>query len=233
MKFSVDPKIFDTFPGSVIGIVRISDMVNDKNVSEITALLRGEESHQKDILPAEDLGSLPELAAWRDIYRQFGSNPKDFRSSVESLLRRARTGKPLPDINPLVNLYNFLSLKYHLPAGAEDLEKAQGNIVLGFANGTEEGVALGFDAPESPDPGEVIYTDDAGFLCRKWNWREADRTKIDMTTKKAVLVLEKAPSIAVSLLDSALTDAKKLIETHLMAACAIMKLDEEHPSADL
>ena len=231
MKFTVDPKIFEVFPGVSIGVVRISYMVNSSNVSEILALLRQEEAHQKEVLTGIDLGSLPEISMWREIYKKFGSDPHDFRSSIESLLRRARGGKPLPEINPLVDLYNYLSLKYHLPAGAEDLDKVQGDIVLGFSDGTEKGIALGFDTEEAPDPGEVIYKDAKGFICRKWNWREADRTKIDLTTKNAILVLENprlqglTPASPAGRLEPALSEAKALIETHLHAKCAIMILD--------
>ncbi len=234
MKLVIEPKIFEMFPCVVIGVVIISDMVNDRNVEEIMALLRQEETHQKEILTGVELGSLPEITAWREIYRKFGSNAKDFRSSIESLLRRARGGsKPLPDINPLVNLYNYLSLKYHVPVGAEDLAKVTGDIVLGFADGSEKGIALGSDVEESCDSGEVVYTDDLGFLCRRWNWREADRTKIDPTTKRAVMVLEKVPEVSAESFQNALTEAKALIEPHLLAQCAIMVLDEEHPEVEL
>lgn len=233
MIFSVDSKIFETFPGVAIGIVSIYDMINSSNVEEITRLLRDEETKQQQALNGVELGSLPEVTAWRQIYKQFGSDPHDFRSSIESLLRRARSGKPLPLINPLVDLYNYLSLAYHLPAGAEDLDKVQGDISLTFADGSEKGVALGFDTEEAPDPGEVIYKDTKGFICRKWNWREADRTKIDPTTTRTVLVVEKASVVQESTLHAALTEAKILLETHLHAKCVIMVLDEKNMSCSL
>jgi len=233
MTFSVDADVIAAYPGITIGVLSIYDMVNTGNVSKIMELLRAEEERQKTILPAEDLGSLPEVSAWREIYRSFGSKPKDYRSSVESLLRRARSSKELPDINPLVNLYNYISLKYHLPAGAEDLDAVQGNIVLTHADGSEKGVALGFDTEEVPDAGEVIYRDDAGFLCRKWNWREAKRTIIHPETKRAVLVIEKAPGLEPGALTAALEEAKVLIEAHLSATCAIMMLDGQRPFCDL
>jgi len=225
MNFSVDPHIFEKFPGVAIGVLIISDMVNSRKVEEITSLLRKEEIRQKEILPQAELGSLPEIAIWRTVYKQFGSNPHDFRSSVEALLRRAKTGKPLPEINPLVDCYNYISLKYHLPVGAEDLDAIQGDIALTFANGSESGVALGYEKEESPDPGEVIYKDDVGFICRKWNWREADRTKIRPETTSAVFVIEKAPIVERAILDSALVEAKALVTSYLQAKCEIMVLE--------
>lgn len=234
MKFTVEPNIFETFPGVAIGVLTIYDMVNDRNVEEITSLLRQEEVRQKTALTGIELGSLPELSAWREIYRAFGSNPKDFRSSVESLLRRARAGgKPIPDINPLVNIYNYLSLKYHMPIGAEDLDKVNGNIVLGFSDGSEKGIALGNDTEEVCEPGEVIYKDDKGFLCRRWNWREADRTKIDTTTIKAIMVIEKVREAPQTLFEQGLLEAKRLIKQHLRAWCEIIEMNERLTVVDL
>ena len=231
MKCTIDPKIFETFPGVAIGVIFIENMDNRGHNDDILRLMRNQEARQKELLTGIELGSLPEIAGWRQIYKTFGSDPHNFRSSVESLLRRARGGsKPIPDINPLVNLYNYLSLKYHLPAGAEDLDKVEGDILLTFSDGTEKGIALGCDTEESPDIGEVIYKDAVGFLCRKWNWREADRTKIEATTKRAVLVLEKTSGISMELLSSVLSEAKTLLESHLKAKCTILILDEENNS---
>ncbi len=222
------------FSGISIGVLIINDMINTRNVEEIISLLRHEERKQKEALTGIELGSLPEVSAWREIYRAFGSNPKDFRSSIESLLRRARGGsKPLPDINPLVNLYNYLSLKYHMPIGAEDLAKVSGNIILGFSDGSEEGVALGSDEEETCVFGEVIYKDDEGFLCRRWNWREADRTKIDAATQRAIMVIEKVKEVPEDTFQHALTEAASLIEQHLNARCAIMVMNPQRMSIDL
>lgn len=229
MKFYIDPKIFQTFSDVVIGVVVIENMNNHGHKDEVFQLLRTEEARQKEILTGIDLGTLSEIIAWRDIYKKFGSNPHDYRSSVESLLRRAMAGKSLPTINPLVDLYNYLSLAYYLPAGAEDLDKVEGDISLTFSNGTEKGIALGRDIEETPDVGEVIYKDQAGFICRKWNWREADRTKIEETTKRAIMVLEKASVVPNATLINALDEGKSLIEHCLGATCSIFILDAKKP----
>ena len=43
---------------------------------------------------------------------------------------------------------------------------------------------------ESPEPGEVIWRDDLGVTCRRWNWRQGRRTAITATTTSAVFLLE-------------------------------------------
>lgn len=131
----------------------------------------------------------PHIAPWREAYRAFGA-PKGVRSSIESLLRRVRKGKPIPSINPLVDIYNAVSLEYRLPCGGEDLDALQGSLELARARGDEPFVPLGEKENDPPAPGEVIYRDEAGAVCRCWNWREAERTRLTPETTDAVLVAE-------------------------------------------
>jgi DNA/RNA-binding domain of Phe-tRNA-synthetase-like protein len=212
---SVDSKIFTEFPAARIGLLVISGM-NNSGGSGFIPLLQAEEARQKELLATTELPSLPEIKVWRDAYKKFGSDPRDFRSSIEALLRRARGGsKPLPHINDLVDLYNYISIKYHVPVGAEDLTKIKGEVRLAFADGSEHGLALGAQAPENCYPGEVIYRDDEGFLCRRWNWREADRTKIESTTKDAILVIDTVGGIAPEVLEQSLDETETLIKEKL------------------
>jgi len=231
MKLIVDPTIFERYPDVEIGVLDIHGMDNSGHNNEILSLLRKEEAHQHELLANTELGSLPEIGAWRKIYKSFGSDSHDFLSSVEAVLRRARRGvNPLPQINNLVDLYNYISLKYHMPVGAEDSDKIRGDVRLGFMTGTEKGMALGNDHEEVCDAGEVAYADDAGFLCRRWNWREADRTKIEETTQNAMLVIEKVPALGRETLIEALTETKQLIEKYLHGRCDIVILSKDQTS---
>lgn len=229
MKFSIDPKIFEKFPGVAIGVLAITGMDNRGHNEEILRLLREEERLQKEKLTGVEMGSLPEVSIWRKIYQEFGSDPRDYRSSVEALLKRARGGsKPLPQINNLVDIYNYISLKYHLPFGAEDLDKLEGNIELGFAQGHEKGIYLGSDVEDTCYQGEVIYKDIVGFICRRWNWREGERTKIEPETKNAVLVVEKAPGLDADNFKSALDDTVMLISKYLSGKIQKFILDHKN-----
>lgn len=215
MRIRVEQAIFEKFPGARIGVIAAMGIANAKPNLKIAALLRDEEKKQQEALQGKEMGQLPEVKAWRGVYDAFGSPHADFRSSVEALLRRVRAGKPLPAINNLVDLYNALSIRHHIPVGAEDLDAVQGDIELGFADGTESGIYLGSTEPENCYPGEVVYRDDGGFLCRRWNWREADRTKITPETSNAVIVMEQAPGMPDELLDRALADMRSLVAEYL------------------
>ena len=43
---------------------------------------------------------------------------------------------------------------------------------------------------EHPEPGEVVWCDDAGVTCRRWNWRQARRTQLSDDTTAALFILD-------------------------------------------
>ncbi|KKL84027.1 hypothetical protein LCGC14_1968860 [marine sediment metagenome] len=104
--------------------------------------------------------------------------------------RRILKGKSLPAINPIVDIYNFISIEYILPVGGDDIDQIDGDIMLTIADGTERFIMLGSDKPEEIKKGEVIYRDDREVLCRAWNYRECDKSKITTNTKNVCLVVE-------------------------------------------
>ena len=51
-------------------------------------------------------------------------------------------------------------------------------------------MADGVTVTEHPDPGEVVWCDDAGVTCRRWNWRQARRTQLRDDTTAALFILD-------------------------------------------
>ena len=133
---------------------------------------------------------LPHVAAWREAYRAFGAKPQRTRNSLEALLRRAESG--LPRVNPLTDLYNAISVLHQVPLGGEDLAAYDGRTTPLRATGTEpfDTVADGEPVVEHPEPGEVVWCDDAGVTCRRWNWRQGRRTQLTPDTTSALFILD-------------------------------------------
>lgn len=229
MKFSIDPEIFAKWPEVKLGVIVALDVDNTRGGDESVRLLRQEEEKTKALteLPLENV--LP----WRRAYEDFGASPKKYLSSIESLLTRVISGKALPDINPLVNFYNYTSLKYKLPFGGEDLDKVAGDIELTFAEGTEKGIYLGGEKEEVCLKGEVIYKDAEGFICRRWNWREADRTKLTKETRNLVMVAEILTDDREEELSLAVGEFAKLVEEVLGGRTKLFILDKGNPVAEV
>ncbi|WP_190814580.1 B3/B4 domain-containing protein [Saccharopolyspora pogona] len=133
---------------------------------------------------------LEELAAWREAYRAFGAKPQRTRPSVEALVRRVDAG--LPRIDRITDTYNAISVAHLLPLGGEDADKYVGPPQLARATGEEEFETFAEGQPviESPKTGEVVWKDDAGVTCRRWNWRQSTRTHIGDRTVRALFILD-------------------------------------------
>lgn len=131
----------------------------------------------------------PKIDAWREAYRAFGAKPQRTRPSVDALSRR----KPLPEINLVVDAYNAISVKHALPIGGEDLSRYEGVARLVRATGEEpfDTVDAGEPVVDHPEIGEVVWRDDRGVTCRRWNWRQCVRTRITEETTDALFVLER------------------------------------------
>ncbi|WP_250847427.1 hypothetical protein [Streptomyces hygroscopicus] len=53
-----------------------------------------------------------------------------------------------------------------------------------------ETTAVGEPVVEHPAPGEVVWRDDAGVTCRRWNRRRRTRTRLPHDTTRAMFVLD-------------------------------------------
>jgi DNA/RNA-binding domain of Phe-tRNA-synthetase-like protein len=131
----------------------------------------------------------PHVLAWAEAFRQFGAKPQRTRPSVTALLRRL---PELPRVDRLTDAYNAVSVRFGLPVGGEDRDAYRGAMRLTRAAGDEpfETTASGAAVVDSPEPGEVVWRDDAGVTCRRWNWRQCTRTRLTATTTRAVFVLD-------------------------------------------
>ena len=191
MKLIIDKEIFSKFAPLKIAALVFENVDNKANVddffaAEYAAVAESIESKFADV----ELSSYPVVRRWREIYKSFGE--KDARSSVEALIKRVKNGKGIPRINPLVDIYNLASLKFELPAGGENLDAITSDMTLGFADGSEKFLPIGGDAVENPNPGEVVYKFGDTVVCRNFNYRESDITKLTSETTRAVIVFEDA-----------------------------------------
>lgn len=152
---------------------------------------------------------------WRETFRAFGAKPNKTPSSVETLRSRVRKTGALPSINAAVDLYNAISVKYALPVGGEDLDLYAGQPRLTRASGDEtfQTTRDGADASETPDAGEIIWRDDLGVTCRRWNWRQCTRTRISDQSTNLWFVLEALGAMP----DTALHEAAQELGERLSA----------------
>ncbi len=233
-KLRVTDEIFRTFPDALVGIVAFSGVDNAGESAEVTAALRGEEDRAARAFAGVSIPDHPRIAPWRAAYRAFGAKPKDHPSSIENLVRRVSKGQSVRHVNRLVDLYNTISLKHLAPAGGEDLDAIDGDVELAFAGDAEPAVRL-LGEPEArpPKKGEVIYRDRVGAICRRWNWKEADRTKLTEATTRGLLVIEGLPPVDRAMVAAAAGELAALVEKHCGGRVRVAIVDRENPEAEL
>ena len=61
------------------------------------------------------------LAAWADVFQKFGAKPKRTPCSADALRKRVLRDGALPALDPVVDLYNAVSLRYAVPVGEKIL----------------------------------------------------------------------------------------------------------------
>ena len=231
MQFAIDSSILNAIPGIAVGIIVVQDIDNSGQSEELTSALRSAETAVRSKLDEENYRDHPTLLALQDVHRSFGNNPNKFPPSIQALIKRIVKGGQLPTINPLVDAYNVVSLKHILSCGGEDIDACTGDIVLAYADGTEEFIALGETENTPPKEGEIVYKDDQGVICAKFDWREGDRTKLTPETKNAVLVVETLPPTSREELQASLDELAVLVQEHCGGSQIVHILNAEQPSA--
>jgi len=215
MEFYIEKEVFAKYPHLKVGVLVIKDADNSSSNEEIGALSQDVEKKCIKQYEGQAVTEIPKILDWREAYKAFGYKPSSNRPSVEALLRRVLQSKGLPDINPIVNLYNLISIKHCLPLGGDDLDKVQGPIRLSIAKGDEPFTMLGSLEKDTAKGGEIIYRDDVEVLCKAWNYRECDKSKVTEKSKNVALVIEGLEHTSLNEIKNALNELAKLISKQL------------------
>jgi lysyl-tRNA synthetase class 2 len=195
MKDIVATEVLAKFPSYIRGVVVARGVNNQGENQKLMELLRRVEDNATKDESLLEIKSHPRIASWRQAYSDFGVNPNKLYSSIESLGRRARRGDQLSYINTLVALFNYFSLKHMVPSGGDDLDRVDGNLRLTLAKGNEPFTPFNSEVIEYPTPSEVIYVDDSKVMCRCWNWRQGDQTKLTPATTNVAINVDCLPPV--------------------------------------
>lgn len=234
-QFIAEENFWELFPDAQINLLVVKGIDNhpsEEKEDYFYKLLNEAAKEAKKHLPIEPFSQNPVIDEWRQAFRQFKTK-KGARSSIEALLKRANQGREFTPINPLVDLYNSVSLKHAVPCGGEDLEAIAGDLRLGKAEGGEPFFPLGAeeDAPALPE--EIIYYDEEGAVCRCWNWREAQRTMLQDHTTEAVLVIEAVNEEQTKRANEAVEELKQLVDSYYGIDSTIYHITKDNPSVEL
>jgi lysyl-tRNA synthetase class 2 len=238
MIYRTDPQLFSKYPGYVRGLVIVRRAVNiESPIDEVDRMLQGAQQTVRQRIDLEQVGSHPNIAAWREAYRAFGAKPTEYPSSIEALVKRVRRGADVPYINTLAAICNNVSLRYLVPIGghAIDVMAADGALDLGFARGDEDFTPFGSSTIEHPVPGEVVFIYNTNtVLCRRWTWRQGEFSKLQRTTTAAEINVDGLPPVTRAEVELISNDLATLMGLYCGNAPTEVKLlSAEHPTLEI
>jgi DNA/RNA-binding domain of Phe-tRNA-synthetase-like protein len=218
-RFRYDLTILERFPTVVGGVIHATGVTNGPTPAALAEACRAEAVAVRARLGDTPLSELPTLAAWRRVFRRFGVDPTQYRSAAEALLRRLMKQAELPAIGALVDLANLVSIRYALPVAVFDQRAIAGGTIVRFARGDERWADLGSSQTEHPEPGEVIFTDEADVVvARRWCWRQSAASAAREDTTEVLVTVEGHHETAVADVTRALDDLATLLRTHAAPA---------------
>jgi DNA/RNA-binding domain of Phe-tRNA-synthetase-like protein len=220
-RFRVADAIYDAFPETTVAVVVALGLTNGPSNETSLGALASASASVTEKLDPEGLKDHPKIACWHDIYKRFNAKPRKYPSSVESLARRAlHSDAEVPGINALVDFYNALSLRHLVPIGGEDLDTLSGRLELRPATGQEH-FDIGDDSASTEvivPVGEVVWADEVGVTCRRWNWRQGRRTRLTESTTSAWFIIDSAvPSTGGSEIGEIVRDLCRILREHARA----------------
>src|SRR3989338_1837843 len=108
MRYTLSNEILEKFPTACLGIVDVRDIDNSNTNNEILKLLNEAHLTVRSNFQNLKISEHPRIRCWREVYSAFGSKPKKYSCSIEAMVKRILENGRIPDINDLVNLYNYM-----------------------------------------------------------------------------------------------------------------------------
>lgn len=190
MEFKVSEKVFELLPDYQIGIVAAKGIDNAIANPEIVKMLNDNIKACESYFEGKNLKETEDILPFRQAFKSLGMNPNKFMSSIEALLTRISKKKGFPSINPIVDLGNSVSIKYHLPIGAHDIDTIKDSLEVRFSNDGDTFIPFGDNQVEYPENDELLYVSGNEIRTRRWIWRQSEIGKITEDTENVFFPID-------------------------------------------
>jgi DNA/RNA-binding domain of Phe-tRNA-synthetase-like protein len=213
--FAYGQAITERFPSIRAGVIRATGLSNGPSPGDLLVEYQVEQRAVVERLEGTAISDLPQVAAWRRVFAEFGAKPTRYRNAAEALLRRLTKQGGVPTVNTLVDVGNLVSIRYSMPVAVFDKDRVAGTITVRFAAGEEPFADLGSSETVHPAPGEVVFVDGEGVVCaRRWCWRQSAGSATGATTTDALIVVEGHHDSAERDVGAALGDLASLLASY-------------------
>jgi DNA/RNA-binding domain of Phe-tRNA-synthetase-like protein len=233
MKFFVTEDVFRRLGTVCFGVVIARDIDNSRPVAAVSNLLEKSMRLVEERYKSQSIRSSPPFLFYREAFQQLGMNPNKFMSSIEAMTTRIAKGKLFPSINPVVDLANAVSLKYGLPMGAHDIDRAGSDVAVRFSRQGDVFVPFGETEPEFLEDGELIYSVGEKVKTRRWIWRQSEQGKVTEKSRNVFFPIDGFTGKNDGDVLKARDELAGLIEAHLGGNVRTGFVDENNPEFSL
>ena len=187
MDFYVEKKVLDL--GLKIKFVIIEGMDNHRASSFLD---KKDEMLNKLINDYKDLNIEEDkiLNGFHKILENGEISKRKNTPASENLIRSLIERNSFYSINPIVDIYNIISLKTKLCLGAHDIDKVSGNVTLRFHNGNEMFIPVGDGTVHKVKLNEYSYIDDNNDILCRLEVRQVEKTKVTEDSKNVFYIVE-------------------------------------------
>lgn len=182
---TIDPLIQPVLPGMRLGLVQAARLSVQPHNAALWTMLEELCEHMRTVYQGKAAADHPAIAATRRVYRALGDDPSHYRPANEALLRRVLSRRPLPQINTVVDINNYVSLESGFALGCYDVAQIQGDIVLRRGPPGEQYAPIG--KPEVDASNRLVLADDAGIFGSPT--ADSQRTMVTPATSEALFVI--------------------------------------------
>ncbi len=233
MFFTIQKELFDLLPNLTIGVFVALGVDNTRPSKEIDAILSQAIDELKRTFTVVKAQDHPRIKPWREAFFKLGISGSKFPTSIESMARRILKGDVFPQINPLVDLYNSVSLRFLVPMGGHDLDTLEGDLHLRFAEGWEPFTPMGGGETVIVPKRELVYRDNREILTRNWVWRQCEKDKATEKTKNIFIPIDVLGEVGSERAGEIIQELSHLIPTYLGGTLFSAVLHRENPSCSI
>lgn len=237
MQFRIESSLLESFPTIAVYALKATGVKNAIRAISLSDQWAQTEQNLQGLYPnVETLAASPLITEWREIYRQQGVKPSQFRSSIEALARRVVASKPVTTGIPLVDFYNLHSLRGQACLGGYDAATLpQGELVLRHCVADQDTFSpLGGESSQFPlNPKLAVYAMQSEILCWGFNCRDSAKTALNDNTDTAIFFAEAITEGQKQRAISALTAISDSLAQAGATATGLLRANKDQPEITL
>ncbi|MCR5803675.1 MAG: tyrosine--tRNA ligase [Clostridia bacterium] len=228
MFYRVDKKILETAGGLFSGVLLVEGINNSENNQAVSDLLEKEVISTKEYLKDVSIKEMKELDCYRNALKAYNINSSKYPCSIEAILTRIAKKGEFPSISPIVDICNYVSIKYKVPVGVHDMDSLDNDLVVRLSIDSDcenEDNNIGSDVLKI---GEPVYVCGNVVRTRRWMWRQMPAGRVDEKSKNFIIPIDGFESNK-SVVLSAVDELAKLIEEHFGVKAYFEFIEKNNP----